>query len=92
MASAVEDVQQRHRQRYGGGITGQMPPEGAAGCRYRRRARRGHRYGQQGVGAQIALVGGAVQLNQTMVNGGLVIGGHSGQRRGDAVVDIGNGG
>ena len=50
----------------------------------------GHRqrYAEDGVGPQVRLVGGAVQLDQPAVDGCLVVDGHAEQGRGDDLVDV----
>jgi hypothetical protein len=53
-----------------------------------RRARGGERHGQDGVGAEVALVGGAVEVEHRVVHGDLVAGGEPLEPRADQVVHV----
>src|SRR5690606_39473237 len=88
--NAVDDVHHRHRQRHvrlvdgGDVLTQRLLLRGGHGVGG------GQRNAQQRVGAQAALVLGAVQVDQSAVQALLVGGVEAGQGLGDGAVDVGH--
>ena len=93
MGAAVEDVHHRHRQqrRLAAAVElGEVAVERLAGVG-RRGLGRGQGDPEQRVGAEAALVRGAVELDHRLVERALLGGAGAGQRRGDLAVDVGDG-
>ena len=89
VGTAVEDVHQRNRQHVGvraAQVLVQRQVRGGGGC-----VGNGQGHAQDGVGAQLALVRGAVQVQHGLVDAALVGGVEAGQCRGDLVDDRVNG-
>src|SRR6266704_1776193 len=86
MRAAVEDVHHRH-----GEDVGDRPAEvavqGEAGV-LGRRPRHGHRYRQNRVGAEVTLVGGAVEVEHRVVQRDLLLGRHALEPRADHLVYV----
>ena len=85
MRTTIDDVHHRHRQGAG---------RGAADIAVKRQAGSisgglgdGQRNPQNGIGAELCLVGRAVQLDHRLIDGDLVLGLHAGQRIKDIAVD-----
>ena len=87
--AAVEDVHLRHGQKVGAYAAevaierGHLRNCGSAGG--------GHGDGENGIGAQLALVGGAVEVDHFAVDGRLVFRFHAEDGRGDFIVNMGDG-
>ena len=93
MGAAVEHVHHRHRQqrRLAAAVElGEVAVERLAGVGRGRLGRR-QRDAEHRVGAEAALVRGAVELDHRLVEGALLGGAGAGQRRGDLAVDVGDG-
>jgi hypothetical protein len=87
--AAVEDIEHRHGQHVGAGA-----PEGPVERHFLRRGGgpgRGHADAEDGVGPELGLVFGAVELDHGPVDGGLVEGVETGDAPGDRAVDVGHG-
>ena len=85
MRAAVDDVHHRHGQQVRVGaaeIAIERQP-----ARLRRRLGHRQRHAEDGVGAEPALVGRAVELDQRVVDAALVLGVHAGERIEDLAVD-----
>ena len=92
VGAAVEHVHHRHRQqrRLAAAVElGEVAVERLAGV-HRRRLGRRQGDAQQRVGAEAALVRGAVELDHRLVEGALLGGAGADQRRGDLAVDVGD--
>ena len=90
MGAAVEDVHHGHGQDLGVGAADIVVQGGAQGLG--RRLGAGQGSAQNGVGAQLGLVGGAVQLDEGLVDGGLIQHIHAHQALGDVGVHVLHGG
>jgi hypothetical protein len=89
VSAAVQDVQERHRE-----DRGPRPAQVDVGGQARRLGCRpgdGERGPEDGVGAQAALVGGAVELDQDVVDERLLADVHARHPGGDLVLDVGDG-
>ena len=86
MGAAIEDVHHGHRQNVG--MAAADVPIQAHPHRRSRRFRRRERNRQNGVGAQTALVVGAVQLDEPAVDSRLIQRIHSHQCRRNHAVDV----
>ncbi len=85
--AAVDEVDERHRQhaRLGAQVAVQRQARGRGG-----RAGRGERHAEDGVGAEVALAGRAVELAQEAVERRLIGRVAADDRRRDHVVDVGD--
>ena len=90
MSAAVENVHHGHGQNLGVGAADIVVQGGAQGLG--RCLGAGQGSAQDGVGAQLGLVGGAVQLDQSLVDGGLIQHIHAHQALGDVGVHVLHGG
>ena len=86
MAATVQDVEHGHGQFLVLALA-EMYVEGGA-CASGSGVCYGQRYAQDGVGPQVGLVGGAVHVQQAVVQRLLVVGGEAGKGQGDAVVYV----
>ena len=86
MCAAVEHVHHRHRQRLGVAAADVVIQALAGRQRAGLRAREGH--AENSIGAETGLVRGAVQLDEQLVDGGLVEDVHALQRLSDLDVDV----
>ena len=86
MGAAVEDVHHRHGQLLGVDAADIAVQAGAQALGRRLGAGQGR--AQDGVGTQAGLVGGAVQVDQGLVDGGLIQDIHADQALGDLGVDV----
>ena len=87
--ATVDDIHLWHRQAPGGGAA-EVPVERLPG-RVRRCLRTGERNAEDGVGAEIRLVGGAVEFDHAAVDLRLLAGIHAEHRGADAVLDVEHG-
>ncbi len=90
VSAAVENVHHGHGQNLGRWRRRYSCTGGAQGLG--RRLGAGQGSAQNGVGAQLGLVGGAVQLDQSLVDGGLIQHIHAHQALGDVGVHVLHGG
>ena len=86
VGAAVEDVHHRHGQLLGVDAADIAVQAGAQALGRRLGAGQGR--AQDGVGTQAGLVGGAVQVDQGLVDGGLIQDIHADQALGDLGVDV----
>jgi hypothetical protein len=89
VGTAVDDVHQGRRQ-HASLRAAEVAPERKAHD-VRARARHGHRDGQDRVRAELRLVRGAVELDQPLVDAGLIQRAHAQDGRAELVVHVGNG-